>query len=78
MTRAGSAFLGVLAGAAVFVFLIGLGWILYQRLSGDSLPLLLVMGVVTVGASFYGSWLLGWLVYSHLRESEDDSGRQLP
>ncbi len=78
MTKAGSAFLGILAGAGVFVILLGLGWILYQRLSGDSLPLLIVIIIVTVGAGLYGSWLLGWLVYSGLRASEDDSGRQLP
>jgi len=77
VTKAGSVFLGVLAGAGVFVVLIGLGTLLYQRLSGDSLLLLLVIGAVYGGAGLYGSWLLGWLVYSHLRESEDDSGRQL-
>lgn len=78
MTRAGSAFLGILAGGGVCVILLGLGWFLYQRLSGESLPLLIVIGVGYVGAGSYGGWLLGWLVYSGLRESEDDSGRQLP
>jgi hypothetical protein len=78
VTRAGSAFLGILTGVVVFLILLGLGWILYQRLSGDSLPLLILIVVVTVGAGLYGSWLLGWLVYSGLRASEDDSGRQLP
>jgi hypothetical protein len=78
VTKAGSAFLGILAGGGVFLVLLGLGWILYQRLSGDSLPLLLLIGVTSVGAGLYGSWLLGWLVYSGLRASEDESGRQLP
>lgn len=78
MTRAGSAFLGILAGVGVFVVLLGLGWFLYQRLSGESLPLLMVIGVVSVGAGLYSGWLLGWLVYSGLRNSEDESGRQLP
>lgn len=77
MTRAGSAFLGMLAGAGVFVVLVGLGWFLYQRLFGESLPLLIVIGLVTLGAAFYSGWLLGWLVYSGLRNSEDDAGRQL-
>lgn len=77
MTRAGSVFLGVLAGGVVFVLLLVLGWFLYQRLSADSLPLLVLIGVVTIGAGLYGAWLLGWLVYSFLRESEDESGRQL-
>lgn len=78
MTKAGSAFLGILAGVGIFVVLLILGWFLYQRLSGDSLPLLIPIGLISVGAGLYGSWLLGWLVYSGLRESEDDSGRQLP
>lgn len=78
MTKAGSVFLGVLAGGVVFVALVALGWFLYQRLFGDSLLLLILIGVVTVGAGLYGAWLLGWLVYSFLRESEDESGRQLP
>ena len=78
MTRAGSAFLGILAGVGTFVVLVGLGWVLYQRLSGESLPLLILIGIVSVGAGLYGGWLLGWLTYSALRNSEDESGRQLP
>lgn len=77
MTKAGSMFLGVLAGGVVFLILLALGWFLYQRLSGDSLPLLILIGVVTVVAGLYGAWLLGWLVYSGLRESEDDSRHEL-
>lgn len=78
MTRAGSAFLGVLSGAAVLVVLLLLGWFLYQRLSGESLPLLIVIAVVAIGAGLYGGWLLGWLVYSWLSTSEPDSGAGLP
>jgi hypothetical protein len=78
MTKAGSAFLGIVAGATAFVVLLILALVLYQRLSGDSLPLLILIGATYGGAGLYASWLLGWLVYSGLRASEDDSGRQLP
>ncbi|MGH7920562.1 MAG: hypothetical protein ACREQM_11550 [Candidatus Dormibacteraceae bacterium] len=78
MTRAGSAFLGGLAGAGLLVVVLLLGWFLYQRLSGDSLPLLIGIAIVALGAGLYGGWLLGWLVYSALSQSEDDAGGQLP
>jgi hypothetical protein len=77
VTRVGSAFLGILVGSGVCVILLSLGWFLYERLSGESLLFLIPIGVTSVGAGLYGGWLLGWLVYSGLRNSENDSRHQL-
>jgi hypothetical protein len=68
--------LGVLAGAAGFATLLLAGWLLYRRLWGDSLTALLVIAVLFGAAGLYAGWLLGVIVFSALRGTDD--GEETP
>jgi hypothetical protein len=68
--------LGVLAGAAGFATLLLAGWLLYRRLWGDSLTSLLVIAVLFGAAGLYAGWLLGVIVFSALRGTDD--GEETP
>ena len=68
--------LGTLAGAAGFATLMLAGWLLYRRLWGDSPTALLVIVLVFGAAGLYAGWLLGVIVFSALRGSDD--GEETP
>ena len=68
--------LGVLAGAAGFGTLLLAGWLLYRRLWGDSPIALLVIVVLFGAAGLYAGWLLGVIVFSALRGTDD--GEETP
>jgi hypothetical protein len=63
--------LGTLAGAGGFATLMLAGWLLYRRLWGDSPTALLVIVLVFGAAGLYAGWLLGVIVFSALRGSDD-------
>jgi hypothetical protein len=63
--------LGVLAGAGGFGALMLAGWLLYRRLWGDSATALLVIVVIFGAAGLYAGWLLGVIVFSALRGSDE-------
>ena len=72
--RLGAAVLGVIAGAAGFGILQLAGYLLYQRLWGDSPAALGVILVLFGAAGLYAGWILGMLVFSAVRGSENDGG----
>jgi hypothetical protein len=47
------------------------GWLLYRRLWGDSATALLVIVVIFGAAGLYAGWLLGVIVFSALRGSDE-------
>jgi hypothetical protein len=63
--------LGVLAGAGGFGALMLAGWLLYRRLWGDSATALVVVVVLFGAAGLYAGWLLGVIVFSALRGSDE-------
>jgi TRAP-type C4-dicarboxylate transport system permease small subunit len=64
--------LGLLAGTAGFGLLILAGWLLYQRLWGDSITALWIILVLFGAAGLYAGWLLGLIVFSALRGPEEE------
>jgi hypothetical protein len=62
---------GVAVGLLAFAFLVGAGLLLYQRVYGDSVVALVVILVVFGGLGAYLAWLVGVLVFSVLRRSEE-------
>lgn len=69
--RSGSlaaAVIGVGVGIATFAGMLGSGFLLYQRLYGDSWPALAIMLLVFGGLGAYLAWLLGVLAFSRIRE----------
>jgi hypothetical protein len=68
--------LGALSGAAGFALLMLAGWLLYRRLWGDSPTALVVIVVLFGAAGLYAGWLLGVIVFSALRGS--DNGEETP
>ncbi|HYZ02047.1 MAG TPA: hypothetical protein VFA92_11180, partial [Candidatus Binatia bacterium] len=60
----GAAALGLGAGAAALAVLLLAGWLLYQRMWGDSVLALAVVAVLFGIAGLYAGWLLGMLVFS--------------
>jgi hypothetical protein len=69
----GAAALGLGAGAAALALLLLAGWILYQRLWGDSVLALGVVAVLFGLAGLYAGWLLGMLVFSAVRGTGRDA-----
>jgi hypothetical protein len=72
--RLGAVVLGVIAGAAGFGVLQLAGYLLYERLWGDSLPALAVIVLLFGAAGLYAGWILGMLVFSAVRGPEDSDG----
>jgi hypothetical protein len=67
----GAATLGVLAGAGVVIVLELAGYLLYQRLWGDSALALAVIIAISGIAGLYAGWILGMVVFSAIRGSQD-------
>jgi VIT1/CCC1 family predicted Fe2+/Mn2+ transporter len=65
---------GGAVGVAAFVFLVGAGVLLYQRVYGDSAVALVVILLVFGGLGAYLAWLVGVLVFSVLRRGEEERG----
>lgn len=63
--------LGAVAGAAGFGVLMLAGWLLYRRLWGESTTALVVIGVLFGAGGLYAGWLLGVIVFSALRGSDE-------
>jgi hypothetical protein len=69
--RVGAVLVGLLTGAAGLAVMLLLGWLLYQRLFGDSTPALVVILVLFGGVGLYAGWLLGLVVFSAILGSEE-------
>jgi hypothetical protein len=69
----GAAALGLGAGAGALVVLLLAGWLLYQRLWGDSVPALAAIAVLFGLFGLYAGWLLGMLVFSAVRGAGRDA-----
>jgi hypothetical protein len=69
----GAALLGLAAGAGGLSVLLLAGWILYQRLWGDSVLALAVVAVLFGVAGLYAGWLLGVIVFSAVRGPDQDT-----
>ena len=66
--------LGLLTGSAGCAFLVLVGYLLYLRLWGDS-PLALGLIIALSGAAgLYAGWIVGMLVFSAIRDTEDGGG----
>jgi hypothetical protein len=63
---------GALTGATGLAVMLLLGWLLYERLFGDSAPALIVIFVLFGVVGLYSGWLLGLVVFSAILGSEDD------
>lgn len=63
-----AAVIGVVVGIATFGGMLGSGFLLYQRLYGDSGLALAIMLLVFGGLGAYLAWLLGVLAFSRIRE----------
>jgi hypothetical protein len=48
-----------------------LGWLLYERLFGDSTPALVLIFVLFGVVGLYAGWLLGLVVFSAVLGSDD-------
>jgi hypothetical protein len=62
---------GALTGATGLAVMLLLGWLLYERLFGDSAPALVVIFVLFGVVGLYAGWLLGLVVFSAILGSED-------
>jgi hypothetical protein len=69
--RVGAALAGLLTGATGLAVMLLLGWLLYQRLFGDSAPALVVILVLFGVVGLYAGWLLGLVVFSAVLGSDD-------
>lgn len=67
--------LGLVAGAAGFAVILLVGYLLYRRVWGDSIPALVGVIVVFGAAGLYAGWILGMLVFSAVRGPQDGRGR---
>lgn len=63
----GATVLGLFAGAAGFIALLLVGYLLYMRVGGESLVALVGMAVLFGAAGLYAGWILGMLVFSAVR-----------
>ena len=72
--RLGATALAFLAGAAGCALLVLVGYLLYLRLWGDSLLALGVSIALSGVAGLYAGWILGMLVFSAIRGSENGGG----
>jgi hypothetical protein len=72
--RVGATAVGALtAGVGLLVTLL-LGWLLEQRLFGDSIPALVAILVVFGLGGLYAGWLLGLVLYSAIADSGEGEG----
>jgi hypothetical protein len=62
--RLGATLLGLVAGTATFAVLLLVGLVVYQRLWGNSTPILTLMLVFFGAVGLYGGWLIGVVVFS--------------
>jgi hypothetical protein len=69
--RVGAILVGALTGAAGLAVMLLLGWLLYQRLFGDSTLALVVIFVLFGVAGLYAGWLLGLVVFSAVLGSDE-------
>lgn len=65
--RLAATFLGLTAGAIGFIGLLLVGYLIYLRVGGDSLPALVGVSVLFGAAGLYAGWILGMLVFSAVR-----------
>ena len=59
--------LGLTAGAVGFIGLLLVGYLIYTRVGGDSLPILVGVSLLFGAAGLYAGWILGMLVFSAVR-----------
>ncbi|HZU18618.1 MAG TPA: hypothetical protein VFD01_18700 [Candidatus Dormibacteraeota bacterium] len=71
--RAGAVALASVAGAIGLGGLLVAGWMLYQRLWGDSLPALVVIETLFGAAGVYAGWILAMLVFSAVRDADGEA-----
>jgi hypothetical protein len=71
----GASALALAAGAAGLAGMLLVGYLLYRRVWGDSIPALVGVVVVFGGAGLYAGWILGMLVFSAVRGPQDGRGR---
>jgi hypothetical protein len=69
--RLGATVIGILAGATGFTTLMLAGWLLYQRLWGDSAAALVVIVALFGAAGLYAGWILGIIVFSAVSGPSD-------
>jgi hypothetical protein len=62
---------GVLTGATGLGVMLALGWLLYQRLFGDSTVALVVIFLLFGVVGLYAGWLLGLVVFSAVLGSDE-------
>jgi hypothetical protein len=71
----GASLLGLVAGATGFAGLLLAGYLIYRRIWGDSVPALVGVAIVFGAAGLYAGWILGMLVFSAVRGSQNGGGR---
>ena len=74
--RLGAVAVGLLTGGCGLAIMLLLGWLLYQRLFGDSAVALVVIFVLFGVVGLYAGWLLGLVVFSAVLGSEE--GEETP
>jgi hypothetical protein len=72
MRHLGATVVGVVAGTAGFAGVQLAGYLLYQRVWGDSLPALVGVLLVAGAGGLYAGWILGMIVFSAVRGAESD------
>jgi hypothetical protein len=72
--RLGATILGLIAGAAGFAALVLVGYLLYRRVWGDWIPALVGVSLLFGAAGLYAGWILGMLVFSAVRGTENGDG----
>jgi hypothetical protein len=70
--RVGATLIGVTAGGAGFAALQLVGYLLYQRVWGDSVPALVAMLALFGAAGLYAGWILGMIVFSAVRGGDGE------
>jgi len=65
--RFAATLLGLTAGAVGFIGLLLVGYLIYTRVGGDSLPILVGVSLLFGAAGLYAGWILGMLVFSAVR-----------
>jgi hypothetical protein len=69
--RVGAVVVGLLTGAVGLAVMLVLGWLLYQRLFGDSAPALVVILVLFGVVGLYAGWLLGLVAFAAVLGPEE-------
>lgn len=68
--------LGLAAGAVGFFVLVLAGYLLYQRVWGDSLVAQVLITGLFGAAGVYAGWILGMIVFSAVRGPDDGDGER--